>query len=122
MVEGDYLDAMIPAMTLQPLVENAVCHGAEEMLEVCEIRIYVLRAGRYIDIVVEDNGPGMDEDILEKLSSGEMQADGLGIGMSNIHQRLKLAFKDESCGLRVQRANGRTQVIVRILCEVNGHD
>ena len=122
MVAEEYLDVMMPAMTLQPLVENAVCHGAEEMLEVCEIRIYAERAGRYIDIVVEDNGPGMDEDILEKLASGEMKADGLGIGMSNIHQRLKLAFRDEGCGLRVQRVNGKTQVIVRILAEVKNND
>jgi len=117
-VEEEWLDVLIPAMTLQPLVENAVCHGAEEMLEVCEIRIYAQPAGRYTDIVVEDNGPGMDEDILEKLASGQMKAEGLGIGMSNIHQRLKLAFRDENCGLRVQRVDGRTRVIVRILTEV----
>lgn len=119
-VQDEFLDIMLPAMTLQPLVENAVCHGAEEMLDVCEIRIDAQRADGYIDIIVEDNGPGMDEDILEKLASGEMKAEGLGIGMSNIHQRLKLAFKDENCGLRVQRVNGRTQVIVRILAEVKG--
>lgn len=122
LVEDEYLDVMIPAMTLQPLVENAVAHGAEEMLEVCEIRIFAEHAGRYIDIIVEDNGPGMDEDILEKLASGEMKADGLGIGMSNIHQRLKLAFRDENCGLRVQRVNEKTQVIVRILAEVKSND
>ena len=122
LVEDGYLDVMIPAMTLQPLVENAVAHGAEEMLEVCEIRIYAEHAGRYIDIIVEDNGPGMDEDILEKLASGEMKAEGLGIGMSNIHQRLKLAFRDENCGLRVQRVNEKTQVIVRILAEVKAND
>ena len=121
LVEDEYLDVMIPAMTLQPLVENAVAHGAEEMLEVCEIRIFAEPAGRYIDIIVEDNGPGMDEDILEKLASGEMKADGLGIGMSNIHQRLKLAFQDDGCGLRVQRVDGKTQVIVRILAEVKGN-
>lgn len=122
MVEDEYLDLMLPAMTLQPLVENAVCHGAEEMLETCEIRIYVRQAGQYVDIVVEDNGPGMDEDILEKLASGEMKAEGLGIGMSNIHQRLKLAFRDEECGLRVQRVQGKTQVMVRIPAEVKNND
>ena len=90
-VEEEWLDVLIPAMTLQPLVENAVCHGAEEMLEVCEIRIYAQPAGRYTDIVVEDNGPGMDEDILEKLASGQMKAEGLGIGMSNIKKAVERA-------------------------------
>lgn len=113
----EFLSASIPAMTLQPLVENAVRHGAEEMLEPCEIRIFCTQKNEYIDLTVEDNGPGMEEDTLEKLERGEIKPEGLGIGLSNIHQRLRLAFKDESCGLRIQRKAEKTRVIVRILAQ-----
>ena len=105
----------IPTLTLQPLVENAVRHGAEQMLDVCEIRVTAFRQGKYVDIAVEDNGPGMSEDTLEKLESGEIQPEGLGIGLRNIHQRLRLAFGDQECGLRIQCRNGKTQVIVRTI-------
>lgn len=120
-VDEAFMDAQIPAMTLQPLVENAVRHGAEEMLETCVIRIGAQRVGAYIDITVADNGPGMDEDILEKLQSGQVQAEGLSIGLRNIHQRLHLAFGDPACGVRVRRVEGQTRVIVRILAEVKEH-
>ncbi len=118
-IEEEFLSVRIPAMTLQPLVENAVRHGAEEMLETCRIRLYCRREGRYVDLTIEDNGPGMAEDILEKLKSGEIQPEGLGIGLSNIHKRLRLAFRDEECGLRIRREDGTTRVTVRILGEGN---
>lgn len=53
------------------------------------IRISGHIVSRGIDMVVEDNGPGMDEDILAKLESGEVKPEGLGIGMRNIHRRVR---------------------------------
>ena len=121
-IEEEFLSALIPAMTIQPLVENAVRHGAEEMLELCHIRVFCRRQGAYIDLTVEDNGPGMAEDTLEKLERGELRPEGLGIGLNNIHKRLRLAFRDEGCGLRIRREAGRTQVIVRIAGEEKKDD
>lgn len=103
----------IPAMTIQPLVENAVHYAAEEMLETCVICIRGSAAGDGVDIVVEDNGSGMDEDILSKLETGEVRPEGLGIGMRNIHKRIQYAFSDQ-CGLRVKCVDGRTQVIIHL--------
>ena len=48
-----------------------------------------------VDIIVQDNGPGTDEDILNKLESGEVQPEGLGIGMRNIHKRVQHAFSEQ---------------------------
>ncbi len=113
-VSEEHMQCLIPSMTLQPLVENAVRHAAEEMLECCVIRMYSRPNGEYIDIIVEDNGPGMPEDILEKLSRGEIVAEGFGIGLININKRIKLAYRDEQCGLFIECANGVTRVTVRI--------
>ena len=112
-VPDSLLNCRIPAMTIQPLVENAVHHAAEEMLDTCVIRIRgeVVQDG--IDMMVEDNGPGMDEDILAKLESGEVKPEGLGIGMRNIHKRVQYAFSTQY-GLRVRCENGWTRIIVHL--------
>ncbi len=112
-VEESIMACRIPAMTIQPLVENAVHYAAEEMLETCVICIRGSVAGDGVDIVVEDNGSGMDEDILSKLETGEVRPEGLGIGMRNIHKRIQYAFSDQ-CGLRVKCVDGRTQVIIHL--------
>ena len=109
----DILPCRIPAMTIQPLVENAIHHAAEKMLDVCVIRVSGAATADGVDIIVQDNGPGTDEDILNKLESGEVQPEGLGIGMLNIHKRVQHAFS-EQYGLRVCSEEGQTQIIVHL--------
>lgn len=112
-IAESYMDVPIPAMTLQPLVENAILHAAEEMLDTCEIQLYCRRDDHAIEVVVEDNGQGMDLDILPKLENGEITAKGLGIGLENINKRLKLLISPDS-GVKIARENERTQVIIRL--------
>lgn len=112
-VPEPFLACRIPAMTIQPLVENAIHHAAEKMLDTCLIHISVAVTGDGIELIVEDNGPGTDEDILAKLESGEVQPEGLGIGMRNIHKRIRHTFSD-AYGLRVRSEEGRTQIIVHL--------
>ena len=109
----DILTCRIPAMPIQPLVENAIHHAAEKMLDVCVIRVSGAATADGVDIIVQDNGPGTDEDILNKLESGEVQPEGLGIGMRNIHKRVQHAFS-EQYGLRVCSEEGQTQIIVHL--------
>lgn len=112
-VEDQVMDCRIPAMTIQPLVENAIHHAAEHMLDTCIIRITGRVEPDGVDLVVEDNGPGLDEDILAKLESGAVKPEGLGIGMRNIHRRVQYAFSEEY-GLRVRCGDGRTRIIVHL--------
>ena len=112
-IPEELMDCRLPAMTLQPLVENAVHHAAEEMMETCVIRLGGRAAAEGVDLVVEDNGPGMDEDVLDKLESGEIKPEGTGIGMRNIHQRVQYAFSAQY-GLRVESRPGLTRIIIHL--------
>lgn len=113
-IDPSYESVKIPPMTIQPIVENAVVYAAEEMPELCEIRLYCRRNGQFVELVVEDNGQGLDTDILRKLEDGEVAPRGLGIGLKNINKRLKLLV-GEDAGLLVERRNGRTLVVIRLL-------
>ena len=103
----------IPQMTLQPLVENAITYALEEMVDTCVINLYGKVEGDTAVFVVEDNGEGIEEDILEKLASGDVQAKGNGIGLLNVHQRIQIMFS-KRYGLSFKRENDITQVYVRV--------
>jgi two-component system, LytTR family, sensor kinase len=79
-IEQDTLRAMVPTMTLQPLVENAIKHGLAEMVEGGLIMIRSWRNGHRIEIEVADNGRGMS-------GSHRSIPDGHGIGLRNLEQR-----------------------------------
>lgn len=99
----------IPQMTIQPIVENAVKYALEEMLETCVIRVSGRRETERVVLIVEDNGPGIDEDIIRKLETGEVEAEGSGIGLRNIQKRLQLVFS-EQYGLEFHRVEEHTEV------------
>ena len=91
----------IPKLSIQPLVENAVNYAMERMTETCMIRVEARDAGELIELTVTDNGPGMDEAILERLRSGDVKPKGSGVGLRNIDERIKLLF-GEPYGLDIE--------------------
>lgn len=104
----------IPKLTLQPLLENAIKYAVEVMLEPCVIQIIGREEGESILLIVEDNGPGIDEAYLEQILTGERKSRGTGIGLKNIDERIKLSFGDEF-GVQVDnRTGGGARITVRI--------
>jgi len=85
----------IPPLTLQPLVENAFCHGLEPLMENGLLRIDIrIRSGR-CRIRIADNGVGIEPGVLsDLLSGGGTLMDGAtrGIGVKNVIKRLNLYF------------------------------
>ena len=106
-------------MTLQPIIENAVNYGLEDDLDICIIRVRGSVEEDRAILVVEDNGPGVEQDIIEKLVSGERQPNGNGIGLLNVQKRIELAFSEEY-GLSFHRIKGHTQVWITIPYAVDG--
>lgn len=56
----------VPKLVLQPLAENAITYCLEPFIEPCHIQIKAYKKGEFVYLKVADNGPGMDEDFLEK--------------------------------------------------------
>ena len=84
-VDEETLDAFIPSMLLQPIIENAIKHGLAPRLAGGEIRLRTQRRDGRLSIQIEDNGLGMSEERLAEVYGG-------GIGISNVHERLRLLY------------------------------
>ena len=84
-VDPDTLDMLVPSMLLQPLVENCVKHGLSSKIEGGTIRLRTRRVDDRLQLSVEDDGAGISEAGLEQLLNQ-------GIGVSNVHERLKVLF------------------------------
>lgn len=101
----EYEFVRIPKLIIQPLVENAILHGAGNKVGDCHITVTVEPAkhkgSNYLRITVQDNGSGMDSNrlqwIKQSMTTGSMSSGaGRGIALSNVYKRLKLYYKDHS--------------------------
>lgn len=87
--------ATIPPLIIQPLVENAIHYGMEQMTELCHISLSALKDDNLLIIYVKNEGSTFEDNLLERLRSKDIQANGFGIGLMNIDQRIKLMYGDE---------------------------
>ena len=90
----------MPAMILQPIVENCVNHGIREMGDQGIITLKVFRQDNEVCISVKDNGKGMDEATIENIMNGTLsvdrqKSDSNGIGMDNVIARVRIFTDDE---------------------------
>ena len=101
-------------LIVQPILENAIYHGMEYADGDGEIHICAFREGENAVIEVEDNGPGMsDETVQQLLKPGRCsKAKGSGIGLRNVHQRIRLTF-GAAYGLSI-RSEPDNGTVVRI--------
>ena len=93
--------AVVPAMSVQPLVENAVRHGVERRSGSGRIAIESRLAGSDVELRVCDDGSGIDPDRVPDLLAGA----GGGIGLSNVDARLRATF-GERYALRIESELG----------------
>lgn len=87
--------ALIPPLTIQPLIENAIHYGMEDMDDVCHVFVAIYREQDHLVVKVQNDGSVMDEELLDKLKRREMQLNGFGIGLLNINQRIQILFGEE---------------------------
>jgi sensor histidine kinase YesM len=91
------LDAALPQMVLQPVVENAIRHGVGRSASAGRIKISAVRSNDTLELRVQDDGPGFSsEDPVGKHSTG--------IGLTNTKARLKQLYGEEA---RLTSGNGK---------------
>ncbi len=98
-VEESCLPYYCNKITLQPIIENAIYHGIDRMVDEGHIEIRVWEEEQAIVMTVEDNGVGMTKeqcvDILER-----EPGDRRGIGIKNVNDRIQIYF-GERYGLQI---------------------
>ncbi|MDQ0111195.1 sensor histidine kinase [Paenibacillus harenae] len=105
---------LIPKITLQPLIENAMIHAVKNMGEDGEIRISAMVEGERVTIKVEDNGhKAVDYAALDRLLSGDKPDHASGYGIRNIQQRIKLHFGNQyGLGYKEREHGGTSATII----------
>jgi two-component system LytT family sensor kinase len=119
-VAPEVLSTVIPFLSLQPLVENAVRHGLEAKEGPGHISITAEDAGAFAEVTIEDDGVGMDPEQVRSVLAGH--TDGDHVGLRNVDARLRQVYGNDH-GLVVETAPGEgTLITMRVPKSQPGHD
>lgn len=110
--EGVDQETLVMPLIVQPFVENAFIHGLEQKDSDGRLTIHVGMKGDVVEIIIEDNGVGMDYYTLGQIrkSMREDSGDQIHIGIRNVNQRLRIQYGEEygvkiesnlGCGTRI---------------------
>jgi len=125
--DDDVLNCNVPKMILQPIIENAVFHGLETKLEKGNLYIEAeINKSDDLNIWVMDDGSGMDEETLcvirqrlegdtgERENKDDITTKTIGIGITNVNNRLRLTY-GENYGVSIDSREGEgTGVLLKI--------
>lgn len=101
----DDIDAKMPSLIIQPLVENAIIHGIRNKGGEGTVKIGVRKEEELTKIWVENDGISIEESIIEKVYNNKMPENK--IGLYNVHLRLKLIY---GTGLNIKRLEPGTKI------------
>lgn len=129
-VEEDCMDYLLPRLTLQPVVENSITHGFDELdEELGQIDIAIYQDGSFLCLSVRDNGSGIPPEKIESLLQNHARRhdDNTSIGLENVLTRLRLHFGD-AVKIEIESDPGEfTKIILKLPLEActkkeDGHD
>ncbi|KXL54003.1 sensor histidine kinase YpdA [Anaerotignum neopropionicum] len=104
------LNCQVPSFILQPIVENAVKHGAMKR-SAGTVEIKVQQTEDLVTISVKDSGQGIPQDIIDALHHDTL--DSSKVGLSNVDKRLRSIY-GQKYGLDIKSAPSGTEIIIRI--------
>jgi len=109
-IDPELHDALVPAMILQPIVENAYTHGLSKLDRGGQLSVEVSKDGNLVKALITNSGLGLNG---FQPQFREAQADGYGMGMTNVRNRLRLHY-GEACAFSIRELD-RTHVQVSIV-------
>jgi len=104
--EEETLDASVPVLILQPVVENAIFHGASHGNS--HIHICGFRENGNLILTVEDDGQGIPREKLGKILKKDASMNR--VGLRNVHQRIQLIY-GEKYGLSIDSRLGEGTLV-----------
>jgi two-component system LytT family sensor kinase len=114
-VPDETRSAVVPAMSVQPLVENAVRHGVEQRAGTGRVQLSAVAMGGDIELRVSDDGRGIEPERVSQVLAGA----GGGIGLSNVDSRLRATFGDRYA-LRIESHLGEGTTVVMTVPYLRG--
>lgn len=119
------LDALLPSMLLQPLVENAVKYAVSPQEEGARVSLTAKVHGKRLRLKVEDTGPGASgprQGDLVSLAQSQQEPISTGVGLANIRNRLIQAYGPDHRFETQSGAGGGFAVLIEIPFETAGED
>lgn len=107
-VDESLYNFQIPSLIIQPLVENSIKHGILKKRENGCVKIIVNKIDKDIEVIIEDDGVGIDQAVIDNLDKQIQE----NIGLKNVHQRLKLLYGE---GLNIKKLKQGTRIKFKIL-------
>ncbi len=112
-VDDNILNYYIHKLLFQPFIENVIIHGFEGINQGGVLSISINDIDEHIQIIIKDNGKGIDAETVELLNSTyatEVTANGSGLGVRNVFDRIKMYY-GEAGSWHIESEPGKGTVI-----------
>jgi len=113
-VPAEILSCLIPKLSVQPIVENAVIHGLECKTGDGQVEIRARRQESCIVITISDNGVGMDPGIVDLRVADKLKPYHHNVGLKNTHNRIKHLYGDHY-GVTIESKVGAGTTVTMIV-------
>lgn len=125
-VQEECLNCMVPRLIVQPILENSIVHGFEDLDDMGIVTVKVYIKDNKVIFDIKDNGRGMTkQEIAEILSAKKIEGSIYkGIGVSNVNRRIKLNYGEEYGIVMHSQLGEYTQTLIRMprIYEGDGDD
>ncbi|TXK73510.1 sensor histidine kinase [Paenibacillus sp. N3.4] len=106
-IQNEVLSGLIPKLTIQPLVENAIYHGLKTKGSLGHLKVVGEIMDGKLKIAVRDDGVGISADRLQALTNkADSLEEAVGYGLRNVNDRIQLYFGEEY-GLHIESEEGQ---------------